>query len=173
MKRTLFYDFLPSKAVEDAERAANIPHQVTGQLIEIRDEHPLPRSEYHDCPTLIKVIDEEDVSRGKLLFSHHTTFEYMFRHWPMHVVQDILMSGKYEFETAEYMDSDYGNDDDSANLNLWFGGERHHSANWSGMVRYFLDCRKLFRRRRIAVGDEIHYSWDAQNESIVLEVVRR
>lgn len=172
MKKTLFYDFLPSKAVEDAERAQNIPHRVAWQLIEIRDGHPLPASESRECPTLIKVIDELEVFTGKLSVLHHRAFDYVFRHWPMPIVQDILTGGEYRVKIFDSTDYDRGSGNDSEIMSPWFCGENICFAKWRGMDHYFLNLGEVFRTRRIAVGDVIHCSWDTQRECFVLKVVR-
>ncbi|KAL3742627.1 hypothetical protein ACJRO7_018011 [Eucalyptus globulus] len=177
MKKTLFYNFLPSKAVEDAERARNIPHRVTWQLIEIRDEHPLPRSKSHDHPTLIKVVDEEDVFTRKLHILHHAAFDYMFRHWFMSDVENILTGHKHYVMVRDDTGCDDGGSSSSGrnrvNEPLWYNGPSVFVKKCDHCDEYYLNCRDLYRSRRIGIGDSIELQWDVTYRYLHLKVVHK
>ncbi|KAL3742628.1 hypothetical protein ACJRO7_018012 [Eucalyptus globulus] len=150
-----YYDFLPSKAAEDAERAQNIPREVERKPVKIQDEDPLPRSDSHDHPTLYKVIDEFDLWTEKPPARDDIALDSMF---PLHDDMDCNHGGS-------------GGDNNGVNGPLHFRGLNVYFGKCQRTGHYFLNLSDVLVARQIKVGNIILFRWDTQKGCFVIEIV--
>ncbi|KAL9388971.1 hypothetical protein Peur_017576 [Populus x canadensis] len=79
MRKTFYYNFLPTKAEEDAVAARNVPYQVARAVVEIRDWYPAPRIDPGNPWQIRKSITSNEVGTTKLTLPHDDMFEHVFR----------------------------------------------------------------------------------------------
>uniref|UniRef100_M1D885 Uncharacterized protein n=1 Tax=Solanum tuberosum TaxID=4113 RepID=M1D885_SOLTU len=89
LKKTLFYNFFPSKAEEEACKLNNTPHVVTQELIEIRDIYPPPKIDLENSWQIKKKITHDEVIVGKLMIPFFETFEYILRYWTLDAAKSL------------------------------------------------------------------------------------
>ena len=69
MKKTLFYNFFPSKAEEEIYNINNTAHEVTRELVEIRNRYPSSRIDLKNPWQIKKKIIHEDIVLGFRMIS--------------------------------------------------------------------------------------------------------
>ncbi|KAL3742629.1 hypothetical protein ACJRO7_018013 [Eucalyptus globulus] len=175
-KKTLFYDFLPIKAAKDTDSARNIPHRVTSQLIEIRDNLPLLQFPSHYQPTLSRVVEEDDVLMTKLTILPHEAYDYIFRYWSTSDVENVLAGRRHYVTIRDNTGCNDGGGSSSSSGNrvnepCWYNDSSAYIMKCDNSDEYYLNLRDLYRSRQIRAGDSIKLPWDVTYGYIHLKVV--
>ncbi|KAG5581143.1 hypothetical protein H5410_051770 [Solanum commersonii] len=92
MKKTLLYNFFPSKVEEEVCKVNNTPHVVTRELVEIRDLYPAPKIDLQNPWQIKKKITYDEIVVGMLMIPFFEMFEYILRYWTLDMAK-ILENG--------------------------------------------------------------------------------
>ncbi|WMV37126.1 hypothetical protein MTR67_030511 [Solanum verrucosum] len=111
MKKIFFYNFLPSKAEEEACRERNTTWIVTRYLVEIRDIYPAPIIDLQNPWTIKKMITHYETVVRKLVLPFAMAFEHIFRYWTLDTIR-LVTSGHRK------------------NINLWDVTEENNPKNY-------------------------------------------
>ncbi|KAG8390055.1 hypothetical protein BUALT_Bualt01G0043600 [Buddleja alternifolia] len=160
LKKTYFYNFFPTKAMEEASLANPNPAGVGHQrmLVEIRDVYPPPVLDSRHPWQIKKTLNAYEISSGKVLVSFQDTFEYILRYWTFCMANNIAMLGKKVLVV------------------LWDLTDEKNPKKYEGNEVYFqmiltgdcvLSCMEMMRNRNLKVDDYIAFS--PAGEAIVLD----
>ncbi|XWS16663.1 hypothetical protein CRYUN_Cryun34aG0110400 [Craigia yunnanensis] len=157
MKKTFYYNFLPTKA-EEKEAA----QQVIGSLVEIRESTHLfidPNNPWQ----IRKSVARNDVINGKLTLSQDEMLEYVFRYWTLDMANDVVKGNKSLVVLIDYTDET--------------DPKRYQTESFyvekGPCHTYNLACMNLFRTRLLNPGDEIGLFWDLSSVSFSFKVLQR
>ncbi|OIT22493.1 hypothetical protein A4A49_55426 [Nicotiana attenuata] len=155
MKKTLVYNFIPTKAEEEACRASNTPWIVTRQIKEIRDIYPPPIIDLKDPWQIKKIVTHYEAVVGKLVVPSAEAFEHIFRYWTVDMA-NVVESGRKK------------------NVGLWDETDQKNPKKYHDELAYFemlpnndyaLVCLDLFKDRGLSVDDEIGLYWDPRSSN--------
>ncbi|TXG47209.1 hypothetical protein EZV62_026503 [Acer yangbiense] len=163
MKKTFFYEFLPSKEAEEAAKARGVPYRVTRTLIEIRDINPPPKIDQNNRWKIKKVVTAGEVMNGKLMLTHQVAFEYIFRYLSMEICKHVIAGYKSYIILVDYTDEN--NPKKLQGQSLFFQG--------GGNDTYILGWMELVRSRAVCPGDEIGLFYDKSTGTFGFKVLRR
>ncbi|KAL9671351.1 hypothetical protein QQ045_008919 [Rhodiola kirilowii] len=163
VKKTIFYNFIPSKRVEAIYNETHLPLHWSEQLIEIRDVHMPPDSAYLG---IHRILTDSEVHAGKIHLMHHVAFEHVFRFMPM-------------FETYAVV---FGNETGIA-LTIWdFTGFRNivfdkalsHKALFQRCPdgHYTLDISELIVKRSIRPRDGFLLRYSQELSAFTFKLLR-
>ncbi|XP_075101632.1 B3 domain-containing protein At5g26805-like [Nicotiana tabacum] len=158
MKKTFFYNFIPSKAEEEACKASNTPWVVTRQLIEIRDIYPPPVLDLKNPWQIKKTVTYDEAVVGKLVLPFIDVFEYIFRYWTLDMA-NLVVSGH------------------KVNVSLWDVTEENNPKKYDNYFEmlpnddYALVCLDLYKDRGLSVDDEIGLYWDPRSSTFVFKEI--
>ncbi|CAL5403445.1 unnamed protein product [Camellia sinensis] len=165
MKKTLFFNLIPSKAEEDAAKATNTQFQVSRVLVEIRDLYPPPLPDPNNPWQIRKRTTPNDVATGRLVLSYNDTFEHIFRHWTVDMANFVLYGNKAPVVVWDVTEDTnplrYRSD------NVYF--EKASNAD-DFFVLGWLD---LARTRLVNPGDEVGLYWDPRSGSFHFKLLNR
>ncbi|KAI8007611.1 hypothetical protein LOK49_LG07G02593 [Camellia lanceoleosa] len=152
MKKTLFFNLIPSKAEEDAAKATNTQFQVSRVLVEIRDLYPPPLPDPNNPWQIRKRTTPNDVATGRLVLSYNDTFEHIFRHWTVDMANFVLYGNK-----APVVVWDVTEDTNP----LRYRSDSIYFEKASNADDFFvLGWLDLARTRLVNPGDEVGLYWD-------------
>ncbi|KAK1557416.1 hypothetical protein Q3G72_024263 [Acer saccharum] len=163
MKKTFFYEFLPSKEAEEAAKASGVPYRVTRTLIEIRDINPPPKIDQNNRWKIKKVVTAGEVVNGKLMLTHQVAFEYIFRYLSMEICKHVIAGYKSYIIIVDYTDEN--NPKELQGQSLFFQG--------GGNDTYILGWMELVQSRAVCPGDEIGLFCDKSTGTFGFKVLRR
>ncbi|KAH7569063.1 hypothetical protein ACOSP7_012277 [Xanthoceras sorbifolium] len=163
MKKAFHYDFLPTKAVEEAAAARGIPYQVARTLVEIRDSGPPPKMDPSNPWQIRKCITKGEVINGKLMLPHQITFEYVFRFWGMDICNHVIAGHKSYVVIFDYTDEDVPKRFQSENIFLEGGPNDTYFLGWMDVVR----------SRVVSPGDEVGLFWERNTGIFGLKLLRK
>ncbi|PKI63878.1 hypothetical protein CRG98_015714 [Punica granatum] len=97
MKKTFYYNFLPTKAQEEAAEARNVPLQVSRVLIEVNNIH-LPSLHMHESNLsnpwpIRKILVSREIMSEKIELTYNDTFDHIFRYWTLDMANVVVMGG--------------------------------------------------------------------------------
>ncbi|PHT58451.1 hypothetical protein CQW23_00814 [Capsicum baccatum] len=92
MKKTLFYNFFPSKVEEEAYKVSNTPWVATQELVEIRDIYHAPIINLENSWQIKKRITRDEIILGKLVILFFESFEYILRYWTLDMAKSLVMN---------------------------------------------------------------------------------
>ncbi|CAK7354964.1 unnamed protein product [Dovyalis caffra] len=162
MKKTFSYNFLPTKAEEEAAVACNKPHQVTRTLVEITDIY-LAQSLCTDPKNpwkIRKCITSKEILTGKILISHEDMFEHVFRYWTLEMAKHVILGN-----TSMVILIDYS-------------GKRFKTGDAyvkNGPIRdtYVVGFMDVIRMQGLNPGDEIGIFWDRRGGTFGFKLLGR
>ncbi|KAE9457881.1 hypothetical protein C3L33_10193, partial [Rhododendron williamsianum] len=164
MRKTFFFNIIPSKAEEDAAKATNTQFQATRVLVEIRDLYPPPPPDPAN-PWVIRMRPTaSDVVTGRLMLSYIETFEHIFRHWTLDMANYVLFGNKAPVFVWDLTEEN--NPLSYRNESVFF--ERGASEEF-----YVLGWMDLVRNRAVNGGDEIGLYWDRGSASFHFKLFHR
>ncbi|GKV42341.1 hypothetical protein SLE2022_014570 [Rubroshorea leprosula] len=159
MKKTFYYNFLPTKAEEDAAAARNVPHLVTRTLVEIRDldHRSIPVVDPNNPWLRIrKTITGGDVFIGKISLSEQEMLD-LLRPCTLYKANSILAG---ERSCVLYDNTEAEN--------------RYHIYVERGPQNsYTLRCLDLMRHRNLVPGDEVGMFWDVNKDGFRFKILGR
>ncbi|KAJ4715628.1 B3 domain-containing protein [Melia azedarach] len=164
MKKTFYYNFLPSKAEEQAAIARGKPYEVTRTLIEIRDygNPPPPQFDPKHPWHIRKSITANEVFNGKLLLSHNDVFDHIFRYWTMDLCNYVIRGNQFCVAIADYTDEETPKRFQSENIFVQ-GNYDTYVLGWADVVR----------SRLLQPGDEIGLFWDVGSATFGFKLLNR
>ncbi|TXG48242.1 hypothetical protein EZV62_027536 [Acer yangbiense] len=163
MKKTYYYEFLPSKAAEEAAKARGVPHRITRTLVQIRDMTPPPKFDPNNPWKIRKSVTNGEVINGKLMLTHQATFEYIFRYWGEEICKHVIAGNKSYVIILDYTDED--SPKRLQGESVFFEGGSNDT--------YFLGWMDLVRSRSVTAGDEIGLFWDNSNGTFGFKLLRK
>lgn len=159
MKKTIYYDFFPTKEEEEEEAAKRDPKSQPLQrrtLVEIRDFYHQALPDLNNPWLIKKVLQLEEIQSSKLILPFNDTFEHIFRYWSMEVVNNILKGERFYVSIWDVSDVS--------------GPARRYKSNGifleeevnNGGEFYYLGWKDLVQDRSFNPGDEIGLFWDVK-----------
>ncbi|KAJ4833617.1 hypothetical protein Tsubulata_045207 [Turnera subulata] len=176
IRKTFYYNFLHSKAEEEAASARNVPHQVTRTLVEIRDWYPQQQrridsnNPWHNRKRIDsnnpwhirKRITTNEIVSGKLPLSHEETFEHIFRYWTLELANYVVSGNKCFVLLMDYTDDPPQK----------FQSENIYFKNGANDT-YVLGMFAVIRGNPLNPGDEVGLFWDVRTGTFGFKVLRR
>ncbi|KAI6695048.1 hypothetical protein NL676_022758 [Syzygium grande] len=164
MKKTFYYNFMPTKAEEEAAKARNVPYQVTRTLFEINDISPPQLLADPNYPWLIrKTIVNSEIMTGKLVLSHNDTFDHVFRYWMLETCNHVVMGGRYPVALVDLTDEKSPRRYQGKHTLLERGLNETYLLGWLDIVR-----NRLFN-----TGDVVGLFWDVRSGTFHFKMLRR
>ncbi|XP_049402084.1 B3 domain-containing protein At1g10455 [Solanum stenotomum] len=161
MKKAFFYNFFPSKAEEEACKINNTPHEVTQELVEIRDLYPAPRIDLQNPWKIKKKITHDEIVVGMLMIPFFEMVEYILRYWTLDVAKSLENGSKVCVDmwdvTEENIPKKY--EGGSVWFRKLFNGD------------FYLWSIELFKGRILGDGDEIGLYWDPRSSTLVFKLL--
>ncbi|XP_049366621.1 uncharacterized protein LOC125831484 [Solanum verrucosum] len=157
LKKTFFYDFIPSKGEEEASKVNNTPLVATRELVEIRDLYPAPKIDWQ----IKKQITNDEIFVGMLMIPFIQMFEYILQYWTLDMAKILENGGR-------------------VCVNVWDVTEENVPKKYEGgsvFLRklytddFSLSCIELFNGRRLGIGDEIGLYWDPRSSSLMFKFI--
>ncbi|XP_057480063.1 uncharacterized protein LOC130767265 [Actinidia eriantha] len=170
MKKTLYYNFIPTKAEEEEEEckatATAAPYKPTWALVELQDVYPPPVFDPLNPWQIKKVLTPAEVGSGRIVLSHNETFHYVFRYWTTEMTHHVVMSQKKKNVLVRDV-TDEDNPTSYINEDMFF------EQVDADCEYYVLGCEELVRGRRLHAGDEIGLFWDMKTDAFQFKVLSR
>lgn len=152
-KKTFYYNFVPTKAEEEALKARKASGGlVDGRVLtEIRDLYPQPTIDPSNPWIIKKTLNQYEVVQGKLALSCNDAFEHVIRYWTF---------GMSNYVTMGYRIGVY----------LWDATDEENPRKYHGKDVYLqmmpnddfvLSCLDLFKK--LKVDDQVLVYWDCKN----------
>lgn len=150
MKKSFYYNFVPSTAEEQVSKTANAHYQVTRVLVEIRDIYPPPVLDYQNPWQIKKTLTHYEVNTCKIRISFFEMLEHVFRYWNLCMANNVVLGHK-------------------VNVILWDVTDHHNPKRYRNenvyvemlpSDDYILGCTELFKDLGLNVDDEIGLYWD-------------
>lgn len=166
MRKAYYYNFLPSKAEEDAaatSKANNSIFQVGRALVEIRDLYPVPVADPKNVWQIKKVATSTDILTGKLMLLHHDVFEYIFRHWSLEMCSQVVAGNKVYAVIWDLTDENSPVRYHSENIYLERGPQDTYLLGWTDLAR----------KAKMNPNDEIGLYWEIRSETFQFKVLHR
>ncbi|XAR55373.1 hypothetical protein NMG60_11035426 [Bertholletia excelsa] len=164
MKKTFFFNFVPTKEEEIVARERNQAYLVSRVLVEIRDVYPLPSRDYFDPWKIKKRIASTNIVSGRLMLSHSETFEHIFRYWSVDMTNYVLSGNKANVVVWDITDEN--NPKRYCNGGIFF--EKSYNEEF-----YVFGWTDLARNRHVYPGDEIGLYWDIRSGSFHFSLFRQ
>ncbi|KAA8527348.1 hypothetical protein F0562_034937 [Nyssa sinensis] len=151
MKKTFYYNFIPTEAEEAACKANKTPFEITRVLVDIRDMHPPVTVFDSQNPWKIKKsLTQYEVVTGKLVLSFKDAFDHVFRYWTLCMANHVVLGHKMHVivwdVSEETNPKRYRND--GTFLEMLPNDD------------YALTCPDLVQNRHLNAEDEIGLYWD-------------
>lgn len=162
MRKTFYYNVLPTKAEEDAVAARNVPYQVARALVEIRDWYPAPRIDPSNPWQIRKSITSNEVVTTKLTLPHDDMFEHVFRYWTLDMANHAVLGNKCFVILIDYTD-EMPKKIQSENAYLKTGPND----------TYILGIGDMVRGRFMNTGDEVGLFWDMRSGTFGFKLLSR
>lgn len=162
MRKSCYYEFFPTKAVEQAAIASGKPYEVTKTIVEIRDFGNPPQFDPKNPWQIRKSVTGSDVYNGKLVLSHYEIFEHVFRYWTLDLCNYVDQGNQYLVIIADYTDE--GNPKRFKSENIFVQG--NHDI-------YFLGWTDVVQSLHLQPGDEIGLFWDASSSTFGFKLLSR
>ncbi|KAI6695047.1 hypothetical protein NL676_022757 [Syzygium grande] len=163
-RKTFYYNFMPTKAEEEAAKARNVPYQVTRTLFEVNDISPPQLHPDPNYPWLIrKAVSNCEIVNGKLVLSHNDTFDHVFRYWTLETCNHVVMGGRYPVALVDFTDEKSPRRYQSDHTFLERGLNETYILGWFDIIR-----NRLFN-----AGDEVGLFWDVRSGAFHFKMLRR
>ncbi|CAO2840248.1 unnamed protein product [Amaranthus hypochondriacus] len=171
MKKTMFYNFFPTKKEEMIALATNVPYKPTATLIEIRDNNPNPipasmtlnssnvdPSNVNNDPWRIrKLLDSDEMITGRIRLTQGDVFEHIFRYISFECANNIVTGKKMYVQVCDVTDENspimYGPYDEHTYLEKVVNDEFVLGLNLA-----------LVRSRGFKKDDQIGIYYDPRNQ---------
>nr|GMD76530.1 hypothetical protein A4A49_59639 [Ipomoea batatas] len=160
IKKTFFYNFIPSKAEEDACKATNSPWQVSRVLVEARDVVPPAAPDPANPWQIRKALSHYEVITGKLVAPFAEAFEHVFRYWTLCMANQTVLGQK-------------------TNVIVWDVTDQNNPKRYGAAFEilpsddYTLACMDLFKDRSMGIEDEIGLYWDYKGSTFQFKLLRK
>ncbi|CAH9129544.1 unnamed protein product [Cuscuta epithymum] len=160
LKKTFFYNFIPSKVEEEACMAGTGTWQVQRTLLELRDVFPPPMVDPANPWQIRKVLTHYEAIAGKLVVPFADAFDHVFRYWGLCMVNQVVMGQK-------------------SNVVLWDVTDQNSPKRYGGWFEvlpgddYILACMDLFKERGMAVEDEVGLYWDFKSSAFHFKLLHK
>ncbi|WMV50935.1 hypothetical protein MTR67_044320 [Solanum verrucosum] len=161
MKKTFFYNFFPSKAEEEACKINNTPHEVTRELVEIRDLYPAPRIDLQNPWKIKKKITHDEIVVGMLMIPFFEMLEYILRYWTLDVAKSLENGCKVCVDMWDVTEENIPKKCEGGSV--WF------RKLFNG--DFYLWSIELFKARILGDGDEIGLYWDPRSSTLVFKLL--
>ncbi|GMP91561.1 hypothetical protein CsSME_00042211 [Camellia sinensis var. sinensis] len=174
MKKTSYYNFIPTKAEEEEEEAHNLTattnhhHRATRVVVEIRDVYPPPVFNPHNPFHIKKVLTPTEVTTARIALSFADTFDYVFRYWPVEAVKQVVVVGKRRCVLVWDV-SDEKNPKSYINEDMFL----ERGSRSLDRECYVLGCKELVKECRLNGGDEIGMFWEIKTATFHFKVLYR
>ncbi|KAF8034259.1 hypothetical protein BT93_C0527 [Corymbia citriodora subsp. variegata] len=164
MTKTWMYNFIPTKAEEEATKAQNMPYQVTRTLIEINDVGPGQFLADPNYPWLIrKAVGSSEIMTGRLVLSHKDIFDHVFRYWTLAMCNHVVTGGRYLVTLVDFTDEKSPR-----------GYQSEHTFLERGLNEtYLLGWLDIVQNRAFNAGDEVGLLWDIRTQVFHFKLLRR
>lgn len=164
MTKTWYYNFIPTKAEEEAAKVQNMHYQVTRTLVEINDISPVQLPVDPNYPWLIrKAVGSGELRTGKLMLSHNDTFDHVFRYWTLEMCNHVVMGGRYLVTLVDFTDEKSPRAYQSEHTFLERGLNETYLLGWLDIVQ-----SRIFN-----AGDEVGLLWDIRAQVFHFKLLRR
>ncbi|KDP41879.1 hypothetical protein JCGZ_26897 [Jatropha curcas] len=154
MRKTFYYNFLPTKAEEEAAVARKAQHHVSRTIVEIRDWFAPARMDPTNPWQIRRAISRSEVATGEFLLSHEEMFEHVFRFWNVELANHLVQGNKCFVVLIDYSEE---------NMPKTF--QSSYVKNGAKNDTYLLGFVEVLRCRVINPGDEIGLFWDTRPAS--------
>lgn len=163
MRKIFYYNFLPTKAEEEAAAARNVPYHTYRTVVEIRDWYPPPRIDPNNPWQIRKSISSNEVVTGKLTLSHEEMFEHVFRYWSVDMANHVILGNKCFVILIDYTDDNMAKRVQGENVYVKSGPNE----------TYILGVLDVVRGRPLNPGDEVGLFWDMRSGTFGFKLLRR
>uniref|UniRef100_M1DUH4 Uncharacterized protein n=1 Tax=Solanum tuberosum TaxID=4113 RepID=M1DUH4_SOLTU len=161
MKKTFYYDFILSKAEEEACKVNNTQHVVTQELVEIRDLYTSPKIDLENPWRIKKNITHDEILVGMLMIPFIQMFEYILRYWTFDMARSLENECRMCIDMWNLIKENIPKKYEGVNVYL----RKQYNDVFS------LSCMELFNSRRLGVGDEIGLNWDPRSSSLMFKLI--
>ncbi|PSR86754.1 B3 domain-containing protein [Actinidia chinensis var. chinensis] len=166
MKKTLYYNFIPTKAEEEECKATATPYNPSRDVVELRDIYPLPVFDPLNPWPIKKVLMPAEVGSGRIVLSHSEAFNCVFRYWTAETTHHVVIGQKKK--SVLVWDVTEEN-----NPTSYISEDMFLEQVGPDCEYYVLGCTELVRDRRLNAGDEIGLFWDMKTVAFQFKVLRR
>lgn len=163
MKNTFYYNFLPTKAEEEACKANKTPYKVTRALVDMRDIYPPPLVDFQKPWQIKRTLTHYEAVTGRVVVSFIDTMEHVFRYWTLGMANGVVLGDKVNVILCDV--TDQSNPKRYCSTDVFF--ERLPNDD------FILACMELFKDRSLSVGDEIVLFWDPRVLNFQFKLLRR
>ncbi|KAL9670371.1 hypothetical protein QQ045_007922 [Rhodiola kirilowii] len=167
VKKTIFYNFFPSKMVEATCNETHLPFQWSEQLIEIRDVQSQPGLAFLG---IRRILTDSEVHEGKIHLTHHVAFEHVFRLLSMYETSIVVFGNGTGIFLTLWDFTGYDSYE-----NLMFDSTLRHQALFQKCPdgHYSLEISELIVMRRIRPGDEFLLIYRQELSAFTFKLWRR
>ncbi|KAL3726271.1 hypothetical protein ACJRO7_031198 [Eucalyptus globulus] len=173
-RKTLYHNFIPTKAEEEAAKARNVPHQVTRTVIETNNfglPQLFPDPNY---PWLIrKAVSDSEITTGKLVLSHDDTFGHVFPYWTGEMCNHVEKGGRYLVALVDFTDEKSPKRYQSEHTFLERGMMETYLLGWLDIVHNRRLIRDEIKTEEVRLFWEVLLFWDVRSGSFYFKILRR
>ncbi|KAG5581145.1 hypothetical protein H5410_051772 [Solanum commersonii] len=139
----------------------NTPHEVTRELVEIRDLYPAPRIDLQNPWKIKKKITHGEIIVGMLMIPFLEMFEYILRYWTLDVAKSLESGCKVCVDMWDVTEENIPK--------KYVGGSVWFRKLFNG--DFYLWSIELFKGRVLGDGNEIGLYWDPRSSTLVFKLL--